>query len=367
MLPISANSNRETEPGLSRFCAPGAGRCLFRLVRLLVIGAVAGAGASISALEPATPVASYGRQAWLMENGLPQNTVQALVQSRDGFVWLGTEVGLVRFDGNGFQVFDRTSRPALPGNDIQCLLAASDASLWVGTSEGLARWKDGVFKTFGRADGLPGNDIRDVSETSAGVVWVWTDQGLARLIEERFVPSAEGLPGGAITSIFPDNQGGMWLATTKGAAVFRGGALRGGGWMEVGGGPPFGPFKVGPGPGSGVAVAENADVFDPVISGGSRLASAAELPQGGVEFMVALLGGGVVLSSKSALVVVTAGKAVARMAVGRELPGSRIQVLMTDRQGALWIGTNGGLARWAGENWSASRSRIRWPRRQCWR
>jgi ligand-binding sensor domain-containing protein len=54
------------------------------------------------ALEPSTPLASYGRQAWGMENGLPQNTVQALVQTKDGFVWLGTEVGLVRFDGTGF-------------------------------------------------------------------------------------------------------------------------------------------------------------------------------------------------------------------------------------------------------------------------
>ena len=56
------------------------------------------------ALEPTTPLASYGRQSWGMENGLPQNTVQALVQTRDGFIWLGTEVGLVRFDGNGFRL-----------------------------------------------------------------------------------------------------------------------------------------------------------------------------------------------------------------------------------------------------------------------
>jgi diguanylate cyclase (GGDEF)-like protein len=73
-----------------------------------------------------------------MENGLPQNTVQALVQTQDGFVWLGTEVGLVRFDGNGFQVFDKNTRPALPGNDVRCLLAAKDGALWIGTSDGLA-------------------------------------------------------------------------------------------------------------------------------------------------------------------------------------------------------------------------------------
>src|ERR1039458_2711685 len=106
------------------------------------------------ALEPSTSLANYGRQAWVIENGLPQNTVQALVQTRDGFVWLGTEVGLVRFDGNGFAVFDRNSSPALPGNDIHCLLETHDGALWIGTSEGLARWKDGAVTAFTTKEGL---------------------------------------------------------------------------------------------------------------------------------------------------------------------------------------------------------------------
>src|SRR5208282_3594662 len=62
-----------------------------------------------SALEPSTSLENYGRQAWAMENGLPQNTVQALAQTKDGFLWLGTEAGLVRFDGVEFQTFDRNS------------------------------------------------------------------------------------------------------------------------------------------------------------------------------------------------------------------------------------------------------------------
>ena len=103
-----------------------------------------------------------------MENGLPQNTVQAMVQTRDGFIWLGTEVGLVRFDGNSFQVFDRNSSPALPGNDVRCLLAASDGALWIGTSDGLARWKDGAVTAFTTKDGLPGNNVERILETSEG-------------------------------------------------------------------------------------------------------------------------------------------------------------------------------------------------------
>jgi ligand-binding sensor domain-containing protein len=124
----SKNAAEKTARSLTRFAgARGAWRGLG--AALLLAGALSGL-----ALEPSTPLANYGRQTWVMENGLPQNTVQALVQTRDGFVWLGTEVGLVRFDGNGFTVFDRNSSPALPGNDVRCLLETRDGALWIGTS-----------------------------------------------------------------------------------------------------------------------------------------------------------------------------------------------------------------------------------------
>ncbi len=293
------------------------------------------------ALEPSTPLFSYGRQSWVMENGLPQNTVQVLLQTRDGFVWLGTEVGLVRFDGNSFEVFDKTSSPALPGNDIHALLQTGDGALWIGTSEGLARWKDGIVRPFGSAEGLPGNDIREVAQTSTGVVWAWTDAGLAHLANDHFQAASKGLPAGSITSIAPDDRGGMWVGTTRAAAVFRDGA-----WIEKGPGPNYGPYKVGPGSAGGVAVTDALDAFDPILSDGSRIAPASELPPGTVEFMASLPGGGHVLASKSALSEISSSKAIRRMAVGRELPGTRIQVLFPDRHGALWIGTNGGLVRW---------------------
>src|SRR6185503_4260953 len=75
---------------------------------------------AIWALDPTTALTSYARQTWVMENGLPQNTITALLQTQDGFLWIGTESGLVRFDGYGFQVFDHNSDAAIPGNDICC-------------------------------------------------------------------------------------------------------------------------------------------------------------------------------------------------------------------------------------------------------
>ena len=220
------------------------------------------------ALEPTTPLANYGRQSWVMENGLPQNTVQALVQTRDGFIWLGTEVGLVSFDGNGFTVFDRNSTPALPGSDVRCLLATGDGSLWIGTSEGLARWKDGVVRVFTTADGLPEDYIESLGLNSDGSIWIETHKGRVRYKDGHFSPQGgvcyncsslvdvvnlpygyvagrtatsvvishgsknathleigRDLPGSKIQNLFADREGTLWIGTNAGLARWADGKL----------------------------------------------------------------------------------------------------------------------------------------------
>lgn len=122
-----------------------------------------------------------------MENGLPQNSVHALVQTRDGFLWIGTEAGLVRFDGAGFMVLDQNSTPALPSGDIRCLLEAKDGVLWVGTGDGLARLQDGALRTFTTADGLPANGIGAL-RVHDGHVLAMTENGLASVDGDRMMP-----------------------------------------------------------------------------------------------------------------------------------------------------------------------------------
>jgi signal transduction histidine kinase/ligand-binding sensor domain-containing protein len=253
------------------------------------------------ALEPTTSLASYGRQTWVMENGLPQNTVQALLQTRDGFVWLGTEVGLVRFDGSGFQVFDRTSTPALPGNDVHCLLQTRDEALWIGTSEGLGRWKDGAVKVFSPADGLPANDIRALAEDQSGTLWVYTDEGMARLSGERFEAAGDWRPGALIPILTQGGQAGPSIDSAPNSMDS---------WRQA--------------------------------------AVLAGISKDELQFLVNLNNGMAGVGSKSELVLGGAGGVKTRLAAGRELPGSRIQAVLADHEGSLWIGTNGGLARWAG-------------------
>jgi len=256
------------------------------------------------ALEPTTPLASYARQSWVMENGLPQNTVQTLLQTRDGFIWLGTEIGLVRFDGNTFTLFDRNSTPALPESDVRCLLEGRDGALWIGTSDGLARWKDGTITSFTTKEGLPGNAVHALAQDDTGLLWAWTDLGLARSNGGRFesTTAADGIPGGPITHL-AQAGGIVWLATSEALA-----SRVGGRWsLEK-------------------------------LEGGS--------PTHGIEF-VEPLPAGMVVGGKSGLLVDRESKPPVHLAPGKELSGSRIQAVHFDRRGSLWIGTNQGLMRWA--------------------
>lgn len=271
--------------------------------RSLLAVALALCAAGAQALEPTTPLANLNRQSWLMENGLPQNTVQTLAQTRDGFVWLGTEVGLARFDGAGFVVFDKNSTPPLPGADARCLLEARDGSLWVGTSDGLARWKEGRLTTYTTADGLPGNGVRALSEDARGVLWIYTDAGLARREGEKITAQEEWKAGAPIEEI-----------SANGTVSFRGDAQ---------------PSALG------------SEVF------GRQAAARLGVARENLAFVAVLNSETVAFASASVLAIEHGANARERFTVGRELPGSRIQFLLVDRRGSLWIGTNSGLARWA--------------------
>ena len=107
------------------------------------------------ALDPAKALTQFTHSAWLMEDGLPQNSIKSIAQTADGYLWLATQAGLVRFDGVRFTVFTTANAPALTNSNVMTLLAAQDGSLWIGTyGGGLTRLKDGKFTTYAARDGL---------------------------------------------------------------------------------------------------------------------------------------------------------------------------------------------------------------------
>src|ERR1700688_2629633 len=99
------------------------------------------------ALNPAKALTQYTRTVWTQEQGLPQDTIRAIAQTPDGYLWLGTDEGVARFDGYDFVIFNKENS-ALPSNSITALSAGADGSLWIGTAEGLTCYRDKHFTTY---------------------------------------------------------------------------------------------------------------------------------------------------------------------------------------------------------------------------
>ena len=170
----------------------------------------------LAALDPSLALTQYILRNWQVEQGLPQNSVEAIAQDRDGFLWLATQEGLVRFDGVSFKVFDRQNTKQLPSNHIRALLTARDGSLWIGTYSGLIRYAHGRFIPYGKGSGLRHSYIQFLFEDARGRLWVGTDGGgLQRLEGDRFVTDAwTDLMGTVrLRDLIQDRRGDFWVAT----------------------------------------------------------------------------------------------------------------------------------------------------------
>jgi len=184
-------------------------------VRLIVfILACLASGWPLVALDATKPLTSYQRQNWQTESGLPQNTVHAILQTQDGYLWLATEGGLVRFDGLRFTVYDSQNTLALRSNNIRALLEDSQQALWIGTADGLTVFRSGAAAAlFTREQGLPSNSVWSVDLNAAGNVTVLTAGGLAEYRNGRFAPrelkeNVESNNGATLK----DSRGTLWVA-----------------------------------------------------------------------------------------------------------------------------------------------------------
>jgi ligand-binding sensor domain-containing protein/signal transduction histidine kinase len=257
------------------------------------------------ALDPSRQLSQYVLDNWQTREGLPQTSAQALARTPDGYLWVGTQEGLARFDGVRFTVFAGNNEPAIPNRNIRILLADRTGRLWIGTAAGIAVLENGRFKRFDRVPALEHASVRAIAEGKGGRFWVGTDEGLFEIGGGRSLSfgASSGLRDGRIRALQEDRNGVLWVGTGSGLLRFDGKQFD----------------NVSPGPAEAqVSVTAIHEGTDGTLWMGTETGALYRRAGDHLE------------------VVAEAGRV-----------GSYIRTLMSDHDGNLWIGTiDGGLVRW---------------------
>jgi signal transduction histidine kinase/ligand-binding sensor domain-containing protein len=240
---------------------------------------------------------SLQHQSWSTEAGLPQSSVHQILQSRDGYLWLATEGGAVRYDGVSFKVFGHETQPSFTSNDVSSLAQDRDGNLWFGTADGLIRYEHGHLQRFGEADSMGSSSILSLAAASDGSLYVLTGAGIVRFDGSHF-STVEGLPAN-VSRLQQGSDGSVILGTGKGLLRLADGRL--------------GPLW------------QFASVSQSLLDG-------AEFGSDGTAWA---------WSDHEVSASVRDRHYVWK--TGRELPGTRVQTLFVDKQGTAWVGTNRGL------------------------
>jgi signal transduction histidine kinase/ligand-binding sensor domain-containing protein len=169
-------------------------------------------------------------QKWTRQQGLPQSFLRALAQTKDGYIWVGSDAGVSRFDGVSFVSFGLLE--GFQAGRVQTLLGDDQGALWIGSvGRGLVRFQNGRFTSFTTQNGLASDSVNALAEDRQGRLWIGTEAGLAVWQKEHLdaVGAAAELAGKPITSLCNDRKGTIWIGA-KGAGLF---GLRGGQLLQV--------------------------------------------------------------------------------------------------------------------------------------
>ncbi len=255
------------------------------------------------ALDPQKSLTQYSRKVWTQEDGLPQDTIRAITQTSDGYLWLGTDEGLARFDGYEFEVFNKRTGD-LPANSIAALAAGRDGALWIGTPAGLTEYRDRRFQTYTTRQGLPDNAISQLYDDGAGTLWIVAGTYLSRFQNGKFTnfaPDAK-LPVTSVRAIVQDRDRGMLVA------------------------------------GFGAIVKMSGGKVEPVIN--------SETLRGNIVTTMSVdSSGNLWIGGTTGMIERTVAGAIRRYDTRDGLLDPFIRAIWQDRDGNLWVGTNSGFSR----------------------
>ncbi|HPA51077.1 MAG TPA: two-component regulator propeller domain-containing protein [Thermoanaerobaculia bacterium] len=293
-------------------------------------------------LSPERQLNQYAVSTWQTADGLPMNSVLAMTQAGDGSLWIGTEEGLVRFDGAEFEVRDRGNTPSMDAHNVQALCTDEAGAVWAGTyGAGLLRWDGRAFSRLA-AESEPerSRPIRALARGDDGSIWIGTAGGLERLVDDRRTRFAAdpGLASSAVLAISPGRKGRVWVATVAWLGFVENGALH----------------RLVPEPAPGGVVLSLAEGPDGALYVGTdrglfRISTdhrACERIRGlSNDFVSALAvdqNGALWVGTNGGLHRIGRDGRIERLTTGDGLSSDMIQTLLLDREGNLWFGTRGG-------------------------
>ncbi|MBB5208334.1 ligand-binding sensor domain-containing diguanylate cyclase [Chiayiivirga flava] len=301
-----------------------------------------------AAAQTPRPLDQYTLERWDTSDGLPHSTVQAIAQTADGYLWLGTWEGLVRYNGREMRVFDRVNTPTLGDNGIRVLHAARDGSLWIGTARnGVVQLAGSEWRRFGREQGLPLGQTEALAEDAQGRIYVANSNVLLARIERdgtvrRFALAGDAAAAGVGAGIAVDRDGTVWLGSSAGLLALRNDVLE----------------QVGiPGEAGAQATAVGTDASGAVLAvvGGTlyrhdapawtRLVTLDRALARTLETVHANRRGEIFLGTQSSGLLRLWNGALERLDASRGLPNDRVPAVFEDREHSIWVGTNAGLAR----------------------
>ena len=171
------------------------------------------------ALDPSLDVSQYAHTSWKVRDGFTRGFIESIAQTPDGYLWLGTEFGLVRFDGVRAVPWQPAGTDRLPTGTVYALLVTQDGTLWIGTTKGLATWKKGHLNRFPQFDG---ETILSLLEDHEDTVWVGTGgpphSGKICSIRGGRVDcvGGDGRLGPGMFPLHEDHNGDLWVGAKDG-------------------------------------------------------------------------------------------------------------------------------------------------------
>jgi len=311
-------------------------------IRILALAAELLAAPGAFALNPALDISQYAHKAWKISEGFTRGPINTVAQTPDGYLWLGTEFGLVRFDGVQTAAWTPPEGQTLPSDTIRRLLVTRDGTLWIGTRTGLASWKGGRFSTYPELAGFLVDALFEDHEATvwAGAIGVPTGRLCAIRNGAVQCQGEDGSLGAAVVSLY-EFQGDLWVGTGDGR-LWR--------WRP-------GPPKVYPSPGPASSILDLIEGDDGTLWMSKR-GGLLQLKDGRIEAYSLPVSGQfdpnrLLRDREGNLWIGTTGRGLLHWHQGRAdvftsadgLSGDTVQHLFEDREGNIWAATTDGLDR----------------------